>query len=308
MLAATLLTLALATAGPAAEGKADEVIAAARKAIGDKKLDTLKTLSVEASVQRNVNTMQMTSDVEILLELPGKYIRTDTSSGGGFSVGFNGDKAIRPANSMSMAGGGMIIRIGPGGPGPAPDRKPTPEEQATMDAQALRSARSEISRLMLGWFGTVHPSVPSTYAYAGEAESPDGKAHVIDAKNSDGFAARLFIDQQTKLPLMVTFQGPQPRMITAGGPGGPGRAGQGREPSEEERKKMREQAQKQLESFKAEPPTMVEHTLFFEDWQEVSGVKFPHKLRRAIGGTTNEEWTITKVRVNPKIDPKKFEG
>ena len=46
---------------------------AARKAIGDKKLDALKTLSVEASVQRNVNTMQMTSEVEILLELPDKY-------------------------------------------------------------------------------------------------------------------------------------------------------------------------------------------------------------------------------------------
>ena len=53
---------------------------------------------------------------------------------------------------------------------------------------------------------------------------------------------------------------------------------------------------------------MVEYALFFEDWREVGGIKFPHKMRRAMGGTTNEEWTVGKVKVNPKIDPKKFEG
>ena len=30
---------------------------------------------------------------------------------------------------------------------------------------------------------------------------------MIDVKNADNFAARLFIDQQTHLPLMVTYQG-----------------------------------------------------------------------------------------------------
>ena len=30
--------------------------------------------------------------------------------------------------------------------------------------------------------------------------------------------------------------------------------------------------------------------------------------RRATGGDTNEEWTVNKVKINPKIDPKKFEG
>jgi hypothetical protein len=49
-------------------------------------------------------------------------------------------------------------------------------------------------------------------------KSPDGKAYVIDVKNADGFAARLFIDEATQLPLMLTYQGPQPRIITAGGP------------------------------------------------------------------------------------------
>ena len=75
------------------------MLAAARKAIGDKKLDALKTLSVEAQVQRNVGAMQMTTDTEILLELPDRYLRSDTSSGpmsGGFTTGFNGDTVIVP--------------------------------------------------------------------------------------------------------------------------------------------------------------------------------------------------------------------
>jgi hypothetical protein len=49
-------------------------------------------------------------------------------------------------------------------------------------------------------------------------------------------------------------------------------------------------------------------TLFFEDWRAVGGVQSPHKIRRAAAGTTHEEWTVNRARINPKIDPKRFEG
>ena len=300
-----------------ADARATEILAAARKAIGEKKLESLKTLTVEASVQRNVNTMQMISDVEILLELPDKYLRSDASSGPmsmTMNSGFVGEKVIRPANAASMTGGMMVIRMGPGGPMPAGE-KPSPEEQERIDKQMIRSSRAEISRLMLGWFATTHPAIAAEYAYAGEAESPDGKADVIDAKNADGFSARLFIDRETHLPLMVTYQGPPLRMITAGGPpqGGRGdvRVSPPAEPrgmTEEDRKKAREAAEKQLDELRNQPPALVEFTLFFDDWREAGGIQFPHRIRRASAGTTNEEWTVGKVRVNPKLDPKKFEG
>jgi hypothetical protein len=57
-----------------------------------------------------------------------------------------------------------------------------------------------------------------------------------------------------------------------------------------------------------QPQPTVEYTLFFDDWRDVDGIKFPHSLRRASAGTTLEEWTISKVKVNPKIDPKKFDS
>jgi hypothetical protein len=311
-----IIALALTLTGGilTAQDKATEVLAAAHKALGDKKLDALKTLSVEATLQRNVGERQMSSDIELLLELPDKYVRSDTPTGGGFVIGgttgFNGDKAILPTNTAPAMGGGMIIRMG--GPGGVfstnPGEKPTPEQQEQMNRTMLRNARVELSRLMLGWFAMAHPSINAQFTYAGEAESPDGKAHVIDVKGSEGFAARLFIDEQTNLPLMVTYQAPQPRMMTFGGPAGRMGGALGHQLTDEERKKIREDAEKQIQELQKQPPTMVDYTLFVDDWRSVDGVKFPHSLRRASAGTTNEEWTVSRVKVNPKIDPKKFEG
>jgi hypothetical protein len=297
--------------------KAAGVIADARKAIGGKKLDALKSLGVEAGAQRNVGTFQMNADVELLVEMPDKYMRSETPRGGmagiGPTLGFNGDRPLKAAASPGIGpGGAMIVRMGPGGALPGPDEKRTPEQQEQIDRAVVRSSRQELSRLMLGWFGAAHPALNARYSYAGEAESPDGKAYVIDVTNADGFAARLFIDEQTHLPLMVTYRGPQARVVTRGGPrggdGAPGAQRETRQLSDEERKKLTDDAQRLAEDAQRQPPAMVDYTLYFDDWREVDGIKFPHRLRRAAAGATTEEWNINKVRVNPKIDPKKFEA
>ena len=236
------------------------------------------------------------------------------------TTGFNGDRPLKAAAAPGIGpGGAMIIRMGPSGAMPGPTEKPTPEQQQQIDRTVVRSSRQELSRLMLGWFGAAHPSLNARVTYAGEAESPDGKADVIEVKNADGFAARLFIDKETHLPLMVTYQGPQGRVVTMGGPrgggprgggprgGGPQGAGpgtqgppqQGRQITDEERTKLTEDAQRQAEELRKQPPAMVDYTLYFDDWRDVDGIKFPHRLRRAAAGATTEEWSISKVRVNP---------
>jgi len=321
--AALIAVAAIAGAGSAAvaqeDNKAVEVLAGARRAIGGKKIETLKSLSVQAAVQRNAGNFQMNSDLELLVELPDKYLRSEASSNAmvsmGNAMGFNGDRPVKSNAPAGMApGGGMVIRMGgPGGPAPGGREKLTPDQQQQVDRQMVRASRHDISRLMLGWLAVAHPSLNAQYTYAGEAESPDGKAFAIDVKNADGFAARLFIDQKTQLPLMVTYQGPQPRMVTTGGPRpAPGEArptaqAQPRPLTEEERRTLAADAERQIREMEKQPPAMVEYTLFFDDWRDEDGIKFPHALRRASGGTTTEEWTINKVKVNPKIDPKKFE-
>lgn len=285
-----------------ADARAAQVVAMSRKAIGDKKLDSLKTLSVEAVVQRNLGSIQMSSDAELLIELPDKYARTDVPNTPGMVVnslanGFNGDKPLQPVRGAvpgvpGMPPGAMVIRMGGGGgPAPADAPKLSPEEQEQLEKSVVRGQQHELSRLMLGWFAMTHPSVTAQITFAGEAESPDGRAFVIDVKNADGFAARLFVDQQTNLPLMVTYRAPQRQVMTMRGGEGSGHS-------------MGTATQGQHEAPKQ--PPLVDYTLFFEDWQPVDGVQFPRKIRRASEGNTTEEWTVGKVRINPKIDAKKF--
>ena len=52
--------------------------------------------------------------------------------------------------------------------------------------------------------------------------------------------------------------------------------------TEEERKKMREDADRQLQELQKQPPAMADYTLYFEDWQDGDGIKFPRKIRRAM--------------------------
>jgi hypothetical protein len=304
-------------------GKAAEIIALARKAIGEKKLDALTTFSVQSSLQRNVGERQINSEVEIVLDLPDKYLRQEAASGAGGTMvfsgngvtGFNGDRSLqKPGGAVSM-GGGMVMRMGgPAGFSTGPTEKPTPEQLEQMNRAMVRTGQIEASRLMLGWFASAHPSAKVQYTYAGEAESPDGKAHVIDVKNADSFTARLFIDQQTHLPLMVTYQAPQPRMLTSGGPmrnvppGGGHVVTQAAGATEEERKKAQADAEKQIQEMQKQPVVFADYQIYFEEWREAEGIKFPFKMRRAMAGTTTEEWTVNKVKVNPKVDPKRFAG
>ncbi len=298
------------------DAKAAEVLAKTRKALGDKKIEGLKTLTAQAQMDRNLGSVQASSDVELFIELPDKYVKSEASRGMAnmtMSSGFNGDKSILPGggNIQSGPGGVMVFSMGPGASSHGGGgTKPTPEQLAQVNATTLKSARAEVSRMMLGWVASAHPASQATYTYAGEAESPDGKAHVIDVKDADGFEARLFVDQNNYLPLMVTYKGRQSRVMTSGGPmtrtvtaGAAG--GQTKELSEEERKKLAAEAQKMMAQQMTEQP-LVDFSLFFEDWQQVDGLTFPHKMRRAVAGETTEEWTFTKVKLNPKIDAAKF--
>jgi len=305
--------------------KAADIIATARKAIGGGRLDALKTFSVDASVERNLSNMRMASDVEIVLDLPDKFLRQDTPSGGGGGMmimagggvsGFNGDRPLQRIQGGTGGGpGGAVIRM-TGPVSTTTGEKPTPEQLEQLSKAAVRTARTEASRLMLGWFANAHPAADAQYSYLGEAESVEGKAYVIEVKNADNFNARLFIDQQSNLPLMVTYQGPQPRVMTMGNPsstamsGGGGHVVTQMNPSmtDEQRKKAQADAEKQIQEMQRTPQPMVDYVVYFEEWKTVDGIKFPFKMRRAMAGTTTEEWTVNKVKVNPKVDSKRFAG
>ena len=50
----------------------------------------------------------------------------------------------------------------------------------------------------------------------------------------------------------------------------------------------------------------IEYRFYYADYRDVNGVKFPFRLRRAIGTDTTEETTFDRFRLNTQIDPRKF--
>jgi len=147
----------------------------------------------------------------------------------------------------------------------------------------------------------------------------------VDVTGDGGFAARLFIDTTTHLPLMLSWMAKEPLVIsqTVGG-GGAGRATAGTHASAgggvavgsvqveggkpltpEDRDKLMKQLDEQRKELEAKRRT-VEYRLYYGDYRDVDGIKVPFKLQRSIDGKPTEELTFEKVRINGKIDAQTF--
>ena len=108
---------------------------------------------------------------------------------------------------------------------------------------------------------------------------------MLEAKGAPNFTMRFFIAQSTHQPIMITWQG--------AAPGGGRGAAPGRGPVPP------------AASVAAGPPP--ENRIYFADYRDVDGMKWPFRLRRALGADTVEETTFDRFRVNTRIDPKKFQ-
>jgi hypothetical protein len=307
-------------------GDAAGILAATRRALGgDAKLEANKSLTATGRNDRG--------DVEVAIELPDKFIRKDVFAQIGDTtlsrtLGFNGAGLIDEADAPQVSGpggGNMVIRMaGPGMPGGV--------SSAAAKVNTLTTAKREFARLALGIFASSFSAYPLHLTAAGQADSPDGKADVLDVTSDDGFTGRLFVSAQTHLPVMLTWMDKEPLIVTIGGPAGGGRAGApiaaggnaivtagsgggvftqpvpaGRGPmTPEERDKMIEEAQARAREAEANR-RMVEFRVSYGDYKDVDGVKVPFTITRTVDGKAQDALTIEKVRINPRIDPRKFE-
>ena len=196
--------------------------------------------------------------------------------------------------------------------GAAPGQTPTPEQKAASDQRLLMAAKKDFARMTVGMFGSSYEAFPLEFSYAGQADSPDGKAHVIAVKGADNFDAKLFVDTKTNLPLMLSWSDREPMVMTqninrGGGPGGAAGGGGvtfsrgGQPPTEEEIKKMQAEMAAREAARK-----IVEYRIYYSNFKAVNGVLLPHTLQRSIDGKPSEETTFEEIKVNPKIDKNKF--
>jgi hypothetical protein len=302
-------------APPAPADAAAKVLAAAREALGgDGRLSSVRNFVATGRTRQVRGDNLVPIEFELQCELPDKYVRKDeipAQESGPTSTGFNGDDLIQLPVPPPPAG-----RAGAPGPPPA--------QIEAMRKGRLAATKQDFVRLTLGLFASSFSAYPVTFTYAGEAEAPQGKADVIDVKGAGGFAAKLFINSQTHLPVMVSWMGQS--MPMRGMPPGAGGAPPGGRA-----------AAPPAGSAPAAPPVgiapgaptpsapgaaaagaraagpggpsaaPVEYRLYYGDYREVDGMQWPFRIRKATGPDTTEETTFDRFRINTKIDQKKFE-
>jgi hypothetical protein len=164
--------------GADGDTKAAALIKQARAALGgDSKLAKIQGLSAAGTLAREMGDRQVTGEVTIDVQLPDKMVRTDSMSPMGDATivlmsGVNGETLIRNSKTLN-AGPGLMVRM------PAP-----PAAGSDAETQALRAARADLARFAIAFLLTPPASMPLEFTDGGEAESPDGKADVVNVKRA----------------------------------------------------------------------------------------------------------------------------
>lgn len=277
--------------------RAQEILKQARTAIGGEELlQKIQSLSINGQYRRVLGEREMAGDREVSIALPDKYLVEDAFNQGGLSTamistrGLNGEHAW---SGQSGGGGGMVIRMG--GPG---GQQATPEQ---MEAMFRRQYSLEFTRYLLGILTMPPPSIKVEYKYAGESDVEDAHAEVIEVTGPDKLAVRLFFDKQTHVPLLLSYRGIKPRIMTV-----TRQAGMHTKP-EEAVKKAQDDAQKTIAAEPMAQPEEVDFFIRLTEHKRVSGMLLPHKLTFLTEGDVSEEFQVTKYQLNPQFKADKFQ-
>jgi hypothetical protein len=275
------------------EVRAQALLTEARNALGgEAKLKAVQSLAVSGKFRRILGPQapEMSGEFDLEFLLPDKFKRTEnlTLMGGAAQAtrieGFNGEQTFFDSSS---SGGGMIMMRRPGGDDPK------------AQAAQLRALKADVTRTLVAWLLTVPDSYKIQFTYAGEADAPDSKADIIDAKNADGFVARLFLDKKTHQPLMLSYRTVAPKMVM--------RTVQAtsREDGGKRSKEVEKQAQDDIAKAQ-ENAQECEVQIFYADYRPVDGIHLPHKMSRSVNGEVAEEWEMTRFKINLPLKAEKF--
>jgi hypothetical protein len=310
---------------------ASQVLASARAALGgENNLTAVKSFVATGRTRQLRGNNLVPVEFEISCELPDRCVRRDeipAQNGDVILSGFQGDSLIQfPSPPPGRAGGppgpppGRPENGAPAGPqrgtGPAGDGRGAPPSNPA--AQRLNTIRQDFARLTLGAFATSFSSYPLTFTYAAEGEAPEGKADILDVAGPANFAARLVVQRDTHLPVMLVWQVPVTNVIlrVPGQPppdplppgslivDAPAPPASTASQAERDEYAAAVAARRQQAMAQARP---VEYRMYYADYRAAGNLKWPFRVRRAVAGTTIEETTFDRIRINVKIDARKFE-
>lgn len=328
--AISIPAIALAQAADA-KAKAEQILKQARAAIGDeKKLKELQAISITGTQRQTFGERQMENEIQLDLMMPDKSMLTTNGQFGTRINTLNGDQVWNdfiPAMSAGGGGGFMMRMGGPGGG--AGGGNPNPQMAEYFQLQQRR----DHYLVMIGFLLAAPPVAQLQYSYLGEAPGPEGsKLDVLEGKGANNLALRLYFDQQSHHLIGVIYKAKNMRQMMGGrGPGGQGRdggrrppqgqaqaqpqgggqgnaQGGGQRPQGQRPELTPEERERRMKEFQErfEKAPEVDYRWEFAEYKSVGGLNLPHRVTKSEGGTPNEEWTISKIKINPKLSPDKF--
>jgi len=274
----------------AADSRAQELIKQARAALGgEEALNAVHGLSLSGKLRRD----DKSGDIKLDLLLPDKFKRSETMSlianiEATFTSALNGNQVW---NDSSTSGGDGNVRVN--------SRSVSPRNDSQTQAARGQQMRQEFARQLVGLLLTSSASFPLDYTYAGEAESKDGRADVLDIKGPEGFAARLFLDKTSHRPLMMKYKGliPTTTINTSVSQAG----------NREDMEKIIKEAREGKAGARGGARQEGNLEVYFSDYRSVNGILLPHHITRSSNGKLAEEWTIKKYKINPAFTNQDFE-
>jgi len=291
------LLLFASAAALADDQRAQEILKQAREAVGgEQRLQKIEALHINGQYRRVFGERQIAGDREISIVLPNKYLVEDSMNPGGLSTAMINTRALNGDHAWSgnSGGGGMVFRMttGPGG------QQASPEQ---MEAILRHIYQAEFARYVLAMTLAPPASLAVEYKYAGESDVEGEQADVLDVSGPVGFAARLFFDKKSHLPLLLSYRGPKPRVVTMTRQAGNGP----RKPEDIEKAKA--EAQKKMQAEGPAAPEEVDFYIRLSDHKKVDGLMLPFKLTFLTESEVSEEFEISKYQLNPQFKADKFE-
>ena len=290
-------------AAPLARQKdAAAVLDGMRQALGGAAaLDGLKTFSVSGSRTLSTPMGSRRVALEWLALLPDHFLEIERDSP-------TGPVAIDITYYRGLAGSRPINKTQ--STIPVPETRyvdNSPEAIAARQrARWLRHAQA-YARIMLLFTGGATSLYPLQFTYVG-VEQAEGKTYdVIDATGSDGFTCRLHVDTSTRLPAMLTWLEELPYAITTTSvtttttvvrvPSGTPMPGPSPLPP------LPTPTASQAPTAKR---GVGPRRWLFKDFKAQDGVIWPRVIEEEFDGKT-EEIRIGRVKINPKIEARKFD-